>query len=437
MNESNFVKKPVILCVDDEKFVLDTLSKQLQRRFGTSFEYELAESAEEAIEIVDELAEEGYEFIMIISDQVMPGMTGDKLLTYIHQHDPRSIKILLTGQASIESAVNVINNADLYRYLSKPWSEDDLLLTVEKGVKQFQLIEERKKQTKLFRSFFPGQFLECLGKKSDLDIHLGDHTQREMPILFLDIARFTDMSEQMTPEENFNFINLFLSYIEPAIRLYKGFIDKYIGDAVLALFHEPEDALQASLAIQHAISKFNTEQADKKFGPIKSGIGLHMGSLMLGIVGVENRLQGTVISDAVNFTSRLQGLTALYNSNIITSEYFLNKLEGNREKICTRFLGKVKVKGKSDIISVYEILDKESDINFNMRMETKESFERGVFLYLEKKFAEACVAFKAVTETCPEDTLAHLYLKSAANLMLNGVEENWKGFIATQKTGLF
>ncbi len=132
-------KKDVILCIDDEQIILNSLSKQLIRKFGTRFEYEFAESGEEALELIDELEEDGRTVVMAISDQIMPGMYGDEFLTIFHNRYPKSVKILLTGQAALDSAMNAINKADLYRYLTKPWNEDDFLLTVDRGLQQYYL----------------------------------------------------------------------------------------------------------------------------------------------------------------------------------------------------------------------------------------------------------------------------------------------------------
>ena len=132
-------KKDVILCIDDEQIILNSLSKQLIRKFGTRFEYEFAESGEEALEILNELEEDGKTVVMAVSDQIMPGMYGDEFLTKFHDKYPKSIKILLTGQAALDSAMNAINKADLYRYLTKPWNEDDFLLTVDRGLQQYYL----------------------------------------------------------------------------------------------------------------------------------------------------------------------------------------------------------------------------------------------------------------------------------------------------------
>ena len=111
---ANESKKPFILCVDDEKMVLDSLNSQLQKKFGDKYNYEFAESAEEALELIHSLEEEGYPVVIVISDQIMPGLTGDKFLTMIHKEHPQQIKVLLTGQASLESAISAVNNANLY-----------------------------------------------------------------------------------------------------------------------------------------------------------------------------------------------------------------------------------------------------------------------------------------------------------------------------------
>jgi two-component sensor histidine kinase len=137
------IKKPVILCVDDEQIILNSLNRQLTRRFGNQFDLEFCESAEEALELINALIIERHTVVMVISDQIMPGMSGDEFLIKVHEKYPKIVKVLLTGQAAIESAMNAVNNADLYRYLTKPWNEHDLILTVEKGLQQYYLKSDK------------------------------------------------------------------------------------------------------------------------------------------------------------------------------------------------------------------------------------------------------------------------------------------------------
>ncbi|MCS7153839.1 MAG: response regulator, partial [Bacteroidia bacterium] len=131
------IKKPVVLCVDDEKIILDSLQEQILSRLGERFDCEVAQSGEEGLELIEELRAEGHEIAVIISDQLMPSMKGDQFLIAAHQRLPEAYKILLTGQATLDAVQNAINNARLYRYVMKPWREDDLMLTIEEAAEAY------------------------------------------------------------------------------------------------------------------------------------------------------------------------------------------------------------------------------------------------------------------------------------------------------------
>ncbi len=142
------MKKQTILCVDDEEIILEALQEQLDSSFGDEYNIETSDSGEDALEFFKELLEEGQQIPVIISDYIMPGMKGDELLKEIHKLSPDSLKILLTGQASIEGISNAINNAQLYRFISKPWDKADLVLTVKEAVKSFLQEVKIRKQNK-------------------------------------------------------------------------------------------------------------------------------------------------------------------------------------------------------------------------------------------------------------------------------------------------
>ena len=149
MNEKEDHKKAIV-CVDDERMVLESLKAQLMRHFA-DFDIEIAESGQEAISLMDELIEDGYTIPMIISDQIMPSMTGDELLISIHEKYPQTLKVLLTGLASANAVGNAINKGGLYRYIAKPWEENDLILTVKEGIcsyYQAQTLEEQNAELK-------------------------------------------------------------------------------------------------------------------------------------------------------------------------------------------------------------------------------------------------------------------------------------------------
>lgn len=298
-------------------------------------------------------------------------------------------------------------------------------------VAQERLTEEAQKQLNMFRKFVPQEFLQSLNKEHWLDVELGDHVEYDMTVLFTDIRSFTSLSEKMSIEENFGFINSYLHYVYPPIRQHGGFVDKFIGDAIMALFYQPNDAIQAGIAMHKALSEYNIERIQQSLLPINIGIGLHRGKLMLGVIGVEQRMQGTVISDAVNLASRLESLTKLYGTALLVSQ---DVLKNDGHLYSTRFLGKVKVVGKSQEIEIFEILAAESDDILEKKTACKPIFEEGLKLYFEKRFPEASVQFAQGLKVYPDDKAAKLYLKNCALYMINGVPEGWDGIeIFTEK----
>lgn len=128
------MSKPVFLCVDDERMVLDSLRTQLAAAFGDAYIYERAEDAEEALDVINDLNEEGISVILIICDWLMPGIRGDELLIQIHKNYPNVIKIMLTGQADQVAIERAKKQANLHCFLSKPWLESDLLETIKSGL---------------------------------------------------------------------------------------------------------------------------------------------------------------------------------------------------------------------------------------------------------------------------------------------------------------
>ncbi|MDA3943329.1 MAG: hypothetical protein PF694_07300 [Bacteroidetes bacterium] len=216
-------------------------------------------------------------------------------------------------------------------------------------------IRQLKQTTEANQRFVPQQFMQLLGKQDITEVTLGDQIQKEMTVLFVDIKSFTSLSEQMSPKANFDFLNAYLKHMEPIIRKHNGFIDKFIGDSIMALFDEkPEHALAAAIEMQECLQTFNSELIARAMKPIETGTGIHTGSLMLGMVGGEGRMEGTVISDAVNLASRIEGLTRLFGENIILSETTLNRLE-NPAKYQLKYLDEVKVKGRIKAVKIYAL----------------------------------------------------------------------------------
>jgi class 3 adenylate cyclase/PAS domain-containing protein len=586
------MNQKVIICVDDEITILRGLKAELREAVDNDYIIEIAEGGEEALELIEELREEGSEVILIISDQMMPEMRGDELLMRVHIISPKTIKIMLTGQADVEAISNAINHANLYRYISKPWQAEDLKLTVKEAINSYfkdkqlteqnaqlqrmnqelatlnsqqavlitklhenenrltqfleampvgvgvldtdgkvyyinrkakeifgkgvvsdmpaeklsevyQLYEggtlehcpvenlpiiralrgetsvaddlevrhgdliipleiqatpiydrdgkivyaintlqditerkqaeaERKKFieelfevncnleialeaeleiTQATSRFVPNQFLGFLGCESIVDIKLGDAVELEMSVLFSDIREFTTLSEQMTPEDNFKFINSYLSHMEPRILENRGFIDKYIGDAIMALFSEgADDAVRAGIAMLHALVEYNQERASAGYIPIKIGVGINTGSLMLGIVGGPSRMDGTVISDAVNLASRIESLTKKYGVSLLITDPTFQSLK-NPADYAIRKIDRVQVKGKSEMVTVYEVFDADLQEIKAGKLATMQVFSEALFLYDMKNFSGAALLFTECLQHNPGDIVAQIYLE--------------------------
>ncbi len=277
-----------------------------------------------------------------------------------------------------------------------------------------------------YERFVPKQFLRFLNKASITDVKLGDQVQREMTVLFADIRAFTTLSEGMSPQENFNFINEYLSIVTPEIHSHKGFIDKYIGDAVMALFPEsPDDAVLSAIAMQKKVALYNEKREQRGEVPIKIGIGLHTGSLMLGTIGGAQRMEGTVIADAVNLASRLEGLTKQYGAAIAISEKVLFQLD-EMEQYGYRFLDRVKVKGKKEAVAVFEIYDSDLLLQQQLKTSTRSNFEEAIVLYYQQKFDLAQQFFQTILQLNPQDVAAQLYLTRCEKHQRNGLLEEWE-----------
>ena len=277
------------------------------------------------------------------------------------------------------------------------------------------------------RRFVPFELLEMLDRGSIVDVALGDQVQKEMTVLFSDIRSFTRLSEQMTPQENFAFINSYLRRMGPVIRNHKGFIDKYIGDAIMALFPESaDDAFAAALEMQTGLVNWNEGRRKHGLQPVQIGVGINHGRLMLGTIGENERMEGTVISDAVNLASRIEGLTRMYGAAVLTGDGTLAALR-NPDRFHFRRLDRVRVKGKKEVIDLYELLDALSESDRASRDRTRADFESGLEFYLAGDFKAAGAAFTAVANQDSADLVARLYIQRCRKLAQAGEQLEWDG----------
>ena len=277
------------------------------------------------------------------------------------------------------------------------------------------------------RRFVPFEFLNFLDKKSITEISLGDQVNQEMTVFFSDIRSFTKLSESMTPSQTFNFINSYLKRMGPLIRENKGFIDKYIGDSIMAIFPtDPDYAILAAINIRKELNLYNEQRQSYGYAPINIGIGIHTGNLMLGTIGESQRMDTTVIADSVNLASRIEGLTKFYGVTTLITETTKLKLK-NENLFNMRFIGLVQVVGKEESVGIYEVFDGDDERSFEFKKRTTSKFEEGMQFYIEGKLKESHKLFKEIYLENILDKPSEVYLRKIKYLYKHGLPADWKG----------
>ena len=326
---------------------------------------------------------------------------------YVRSHKPRSVLCApLIKQGTLVGVVYLENNLAPQAFTPARVELLQILATqIAISLENARLFSQTDEMARSFSRFVPREFLEHLGKRRITDVVRGDAVQRQMTVLFCDIRSFTTFSEAMTARELFAFLNDYLERVGPVIRANNGFIDKYIGDAVMALFPEnPRDAIAASVALLQQVERFNAERES----PITVGVGIHFGSLILGTIGEQQRIDSTVISDAVNTASRLEGLTKpLAASTLVSGESFGDPR--TRAGFQHRYLGLFLPRGRKQTIDIYEIYDAAPPARREALTATRASMERGVRAYIADNLDDADAAFAEVLEQDPDDGTAAFY----------------------------
>jgi class 3 adenylate cyclase len=337
----------------------------------------------------------------------------------------KNIQILSRG-------VQVIGSGDLSLKLDIKTSDE-----IGELAKNFNTMTEKLREADDFKAallnsyskFVPTEFIEFLNKKSVLDISLGDQIEVDMSILFSDIRSFTTISEKMTAEETFKFINSYLHAMGPCVTKYNGFIDKYIGDAIMALFRTSENAVDSAIDMLDELYLYNKKRQERNYEKISIGIGIHTGRLILGIVGSEFRVQGTVISDAVNLASRIEGLTKMYGASLLMSEETFKAIR-KKDKYYTRIIDRVKVKGKDTPVDVIEVLNGNSERIINLKLSTNKLMIDGITLFREREFENAIKLFEELLAIDPKDKAANIHLQRSIYFHKHGVPPDWEGVSA-------
>lgn len=275
--------------------------------------------------------------------------------------------------------------------------------------------------------FVPRQFLQYLGKESIQNVQLGDQVEQEMGILILNMQAFYDFSKDLTPKENFNFINSFLSRFGPVVRKNEGMINKYLGAGIMALFpNRAEDTLNTAIEMRQELEVYNIHRLNSGYDLIDISVGIHRGPLMLGIIGEEKRMEGNVISDNVNIASILEKMANSLGASILITDNIYNKIENPLQYEC-RSLGMVYVEGKDQPIHLYDVFQGDPEHVRKLKAKTKQIFENAIDSYQNGRFYNARESFLEVIKQNRWDKAARLYFYMTDEFYQNGATEDWNG----------
>jgi class 3 adenylate cyclase/HAMP domain-containing protein len=278
--------------------------------------------------------------------------------------------------------------------------------------------------------FVPQQVFQSLGKKGILDIQLGDQVQRNMTVMVVNLRGFNQLSQQLTPAENFNFMNSFLSRFGPLVRQEEGIISKYLGAGFMALYPGyAEQALRTAVAIRRELVRYNEDRRSAGYPPVDVGIAIHHGPLMMGIIGEEQRWEGNVISEDVQLTSVLEKLSGQLGATILVTQQFFAQLR-EPERFRHRSLGRISPEGQEDSVELIDVFEGDPDLLRQAKERTKELFERGLMLCQEGRFYDARETFVEVIKLNRFDQAAKLYFYLCDEYYQKGTSAGWNGTLA-------
>lgn len=294
-------------------------------------------------------------------------------------------------------------------------------------------IKENIRLTNMFAKFVPMQFLKRISDGGIEEIELGRASLETATILFADIRSFTTLSERMEPQEVLDLLNSYLQQVSPPIHANGGFIDKFLGDGIMALFiastieAQAESSVSAAIEMQRVLATYNRSRVERGHLPFDVGIGIHTGSVIMGTIGSENRMDSTVVGDNVNFAARLEGLTKYFGVKIIISSRVKRHLAS--EKTGYRELDFVQVKGKMQSEIIYEVIDVDSEEPAERKRRILPVYASGLDMYRDRDWVSAKLKFEECLQICPEDVVSRIYIDRCVRYIESPPSEDWNGVV--------
>ena len=404
-----------VLVVDDEPVNRQVLENHLKLAG-----YEVTQAADGPSAL--ELLRSGKKFDLVLLDIMMPKMNGYEVCNVMRENYlPSELPVvMLTAKNQIRDLVDGFT-AGANDYLTKPFAKDELLSRIKTQLNLRYINQATRK-------FVPSEFLRVLGKETITDIRLGDFDEQRVTVLFTDIRSYTTLAEQMSPEDNFRFVSAYNLRMGPIIKEEKGFVNQYYGDGTMAIFSEGHHggAVRAAINMQKKIQEYNVERGEVGKVPIRVGMGMHTGELIMGIIGYGERLSPATISDTVNTAARIESLTKHFSANILLSETTMAAIE-DKAGMHFRLMGLVQMKGKKNAVKVYECIDGDSPEQCDLKLATLDVYDDAVTKFFNRSFAESKSAFEYILKENPDDAPAKRMLNQVEELLKSGVPDDWTG----------
>ncbi|WP_158771415.1 adenylate/guanylate cyclase domain-containing protein [Paraglaciecola sp. L1A13] len=299
-----------------------------------------------------------------------------------------------------------------------------------------QKADEALRLRHTFQKFVPKQFVDHFAKHGSSVLELGHAVEDDVAILFCDIRGFTGLSEQMSPQELMRFLNSYFLRMNDPIHLNSGFIDKFIGDAIMALFDHPggdnedkaSDALCAALDLRYALNIYNQHRQNSDYPPIDIGVGIHFGPVVLGTVGSDDRMDTTVIGDSVNIAYRLEALAPIYHCDIVVSAQTLQQA-AQPKRFTSRLLDWIKVKGRSKAIEIHEVIAHLPEDLQQQKLVNSRFIKQGLSHRFKQNWPQAIDCFEQAVALNPDDYLPRLHIKQCKHLATLTLPHDWDGTV--------
>ena len=343
-----------ILVVDDEAD-LEVLIKQKFRQKIREHKYEFV-FAINGVKALEQL-EQHTDVDIVLSDINMPEMDGLTLLSRINEQNTLLKSVIVSAYGDMEN-IRTAMNRGAFDFITKPVNFEDLEVTMEKTLKHVNQLKDTMraiKENNILKMYVDETVLNFMGSR-EFETSLMSNETIEASVAFIDICSFTTISESEQPDKVVKLLNSYFDVMAKEIIAQGGFVDKFIGDAILAVFrgdYHLDRAVDACLAIRKKIQELPNETGDIFFSP-KVSIGINSGEMISGNIGSATlkRLDYTVIGDAVNTAQRLQ--SAAKENQITISETSYEKI---KESFNCQKVGEVSLKNKTHPLVIYEVLD--------------------------------------------------------------------------------